>query len=114
MMRSSLEHLPTSKQRELAHIVRVLLEEFDEQIKLGTQPWKRRGRILKVILYGSYARGDWVDDAKGGYKSDYDILIVVTSARSAARCLGEYGSSIPLVRKRARPAFRGERQARER
>jgi uncharacterized protein len=30
-----------------------------------------------VILYGSFARGDWVDDRDTGYKSDYDILVVV-------------------------------------
>ncbi len=40
-----------------------------------------RGRILKVILYGSYARGDWVDDPIGGYQSDYDILVVVSDER---------------------------------
>jgi predicted nucleotidyltransferase/HEPN domain-containing protein len=34
-----------------------------------------------VILYGSYARGDWVDDPVGGYRSDYDILIVVNDAK---------------------------------
>lgn len=28
-------------------------------------------------LYGSHARDDWVDDAAGGYRSDYDILVVV-------------------------------------
>ncbi len=39
------------------------------------------GRILKVILYGSYARGDWVDDPIGGYQSDYDILVVVSDER---------------------------------
>jgi len=32
-------------------------------------------------LYGSYARGDWVDDPIGGYRSDYDILIVVNDER---------------------------------
>jgi predicted nucleotidyltransferase/HEPN domain-containing protein len=32
---------------------------------------------LKVILYGSYARGDWVEDRASGYRSDYDLLIVV-------------------------------------
>ncbi|WP_439569967.1 HEPN domain-containing protein [Sphingopyxis sp.] len=35
------------------------------------------------MLYGSYARGDWVDDPVGGYKSDYDILIVVNDDRLA-------------------------------
>jgi predicted nucleotidyltransferase len=81
MMRTDLDHLPAAKRRELAHVVRVLFEEFESEIGLATQPWKKRGRILKVILYGSYARGDWVDDPVGGYKSDYDILVVVNDAR---------------------------------
>ena len=80
-MKTDLDHLPKAKQRELAHVVRVLFEEFEEQTARATQSWKKRGRILKVVLYGSYARGDWVDDPKGGYKSDYDILVVVNDAR---------------------------------
>ena len=80
-MKTDLDHLPKSKQRELAHVVRVLFEEFEAQTARATQSWKKRGRILKVILYGSYARGDWVDDPKGGYRSDYDILVVVNDAR---------------------------------
>jgi predicted nucleotidyltransferase/HEPN domain-containing protein len=80
-MRTGLDHLPRGKQRELAHVVRVLFEEFEAQTARATQGWKKRGRILKVILYGSYARGGWVDDPKGGYKSDYDILVVVNDAR---------------------------------
>lgn len=80
-MKTDLDHLPSSKQRELQHVVRVLFEEFEREIGLATQPWKKRGRILKVILYGSYARGDWVDDPVGGYKSDYDILVVVNDAK---------------------------------
>ncbi|MEG3147528.1 HEPN domain-containing protein [Sphingomonas sp. RT2P30] len=80
-MRDTLDHLPTSKQRELAHVVRVLFEEFAEATARATQAWKKKGRILKVVLYGSYARGDWVDDPVGGYQSDYDILVVVTDDR---------------------------------
>jgi predicted nucleotidyltransferase len=80
-MKTSLDHLPGAKQRELAHVVRVLFEEFEEQTARATQVWKKRGRILKIILYGSYARGDWIDDPKGGYRSDYDILVVVNDAR---------------------------------
>jgi tRNA nucleotidyltransferase (CCA-adding enzyme) len=60
-MKTDLDHLPAAKQRELAHVVRVLFEEFEREIGLATQGWKKRGRILKVILYGSHARGDWVD-----------------------------------------------------
>src|SRR3546814_417605 len=80
-MRSGLDHLPHAKQRELEHVVRVLFEEFDAAHAMGTKKWKKQGRIFKILLYGSYARGDWVDDPVGGYKSDYDILIVVNDER---------------------------------
>ncbi len=53
-MKTDLDHLPSQKQRELQHVVRVLFEEFEREIGLATQSWKKRGRILKVILYGSY------------------------------------------------------------
>lgn len=80
-MKSDLDHLPSGKQRELKHVVRVLFEEFEREIAIATSPWKKRARILKVVLYGSYARGDWVDDPIGGYKSDYDILVIVNDAK---------------------------------
>jgi predicted nucleotidyltransferase/HEPN domain-containing protein len=80
-MKSSLEHLPESKRRELARVVEILFAEFQDAIVLGTQPHKRMGRILKVVLYGSYARGDWVNDPVGGYVSDYDLLVVVNHDR---------------------------------
>jgi predicted nucleotidyltransferase len=80
-MKTSLDHLPDAKRRELAHVVRVLMEEFESEIEGATQLWKKRGRVVKVILYGSYARGDWVDDPVCGYKSDYDILVVVNDPR---------------------------------
>jgi predicted nucleotidyltransferase/HEPN domain-containing protein len=76
-MKDSLDHLPESKRRELARAVEILFSEFQDAIVLGTQPFKRMGRILKIVLYGSYARGDWVDDPVGGYTSDYDLLVVV-------------------------------------
>ena len=44
-------------------------------------PYKRKGAILKIILFGSYARGDWVDDPVGGYISDYDLLVVVNDGK---------------------------------
>ncbi len=40
-------------------------------------PRYRNGKLLKIILFGSYARGDWVEDPKGRYFSDYDLLVVV-------------------------------------
>ena len=80
-MKTDLDHLPPQKQRELAHVVRVLFEEFEAAHATTTTKWKKQGRILKLVLYGSYARGDWVDDPVGQYKSDYDILIVVNDER---------------------------------
>jgi predicted nucleotidyltransferase len=34
-----------------------------------------------VVLFGSHARGDWVEDPAGGYFSDFDVLFVVKSRR---------------------------------
>lgn len=47
----------------------------------GTQEWRRGGMVLKIILFGSYARGDWVDEPENGYLSDFDLLIVVNNAK---------------------------------
>lgn len=80
-MRTDLDHLPDRKRRDLERIVQILFAEFEDATALATQKWKKQGRILKVILYGSYARGDWVEDPVGGYYSDYDILVVVSDER---------------------------------
>ncbi|SBV31852.1 putative nucleotidyltransferase [uncultured Sphingopyxis sp.] len=80
-MKTDLDHLPGGKQQDLARIVEILFAEFEDATALSTQKWKKQGRILKVILYGSYARGDWVADPVGGYYSDYDILVVVNDER---------------------------------
>ena len=82
-MHDQLDHLPQTTQRELAHVVRVLFEEFEAALRTGTTKWKKQGRIFKIVLYGSHARGDWVSDPVGGYQSDYDILIVVNDERLA-------------------------------
>jgi predicted nucleotidyltransferase len=76
-MRNDLDHLPQTKQQELAHVVRVLFEAFEAAQTRRNQKWNKQARILKLVLYGSYARGGWVDDPISGYTSDYDILIVV-------------------------------------
>lgn len=76
-MKTSLDHLPETKRRELARVVEVLFAEFEDALKGKNAPHRKQGRILKVILFGSYARGDWVDDPIGGYTSDYDLLVVV-------------------------------------
>src|SRR3546814_6103685 len=48
---------------------------------------RRNGRILKVILFGSYARGDWVEAPQDAnqYRSDYDILVIVNQNELADR-----------------------------
>jgi uncharacterized protein len=76
-VKTSLDHLPETKRRELARIVEILFAEFEDALKGRNAPHRKAGRILKIILFGSYARGDWVDDQIGGYKSDYDLLVVV-------------------------------------
>ncbi|MEN8264230.1 MAG: HEPN domain-containing protein [Nitrospirota bacterium] len=65
-MKTSLDHLPKQKQDELKTIVRMIREEFD---------------IEMIILFGSYARGDWVEELGPDkfyhtYQSDFDILVV--------------------------------------
>jgi uncharacterized protein len=84
-MKTSIDQLPLRKQRELARIVQVLHQEFEDALKEGTADFKKLGRILKIILFGSYARGTWVDEphTKKGYKSDYDLLIVVNNRKLA-------------------------------
>ena len=56
-MRTDLDHLPPAKRRELERAL--------------------------AILFGSYARGGWVDEphTAKGYLSDYDLLVVVNHDR---------------------------------
>lgn len=93
-MRSSYDHLPAPKQRELERVVQIIFEEFDDAFALSTQDWKKKGRISKIILYGSYARGGWVDEphTAKGYQSDYDLLIIVSDKRLTDRV--EYWSKL--------------------
>ena len=77
-MRTGVDHLPQAQQDELARIVRILMEEFEAATARSTQPWRRNGKIYKIVLFGSYARTDWVDEPENGYQSDFDLLIVVS------------------------------------
>ena len=79
IMRTDLDHLPHGKQREIARVTEILFEEFTDAMKSASSPKKKEGRILKIVLFGSYARGTWVDEphTAKGYLSDYDLLIVV-------------------------------------
>lgn len=76
-MKSNLDHLPEGKQRELAHVIEIVRGGFAKATAQRTQPRFRNGQLLKIILFGRYARGDWVEDPVGRYFSDYDLLVVV-------------------------------------
>jgi len=80
-MKSDLDHLPEKQQDELARVRTILLDEFEAAKKQGaggTSEWRKNGQVLKIILFGSYARNDWVDEPDNGYLSDFDLLIVVS------------------------------------
>jgi predicted nucleotidyltransferase/HEPN domain-containing protein len=72
-MKKSLAHLPKPKRDELQRVKEVILDECPT--------------VLMIILFGSYARGDWVEDrhVEDGvlheYLSDFDILVIVRSNR---------------------------------
>ena len=78
-MRTDVDHLPAAKERELERIVEILFDEFRQATEHATGS-RKGARILKVILFGSHARGDWVDAplSANQYKSDYDILVIVS------------------------------------
>jgi predicted nucleotidyltransferase/HEPN domain-containing protein len=76
-MKTSIDHLPPRKQVELRRVVEVIRESFAEAVSTRRAERLKNGKILKIILYGSYARGDWVHDPVGRYFSDFDLLIVV-------------------------------------
>ena len=76
-MKRSLDHLPEGKRRELAFVVELLRAGFAEAIAERKAERFRQAKLLKIILFGSYARDDWVEDPVGRYFSDYDLLVVV-------------------------------------
>lgn len=86
-MRTELDPLPPAKQRELERVVQILFEEFGDATAIATSDWKKQARILKVILYGSYARGGWVDEphTAKGYQSDFDLLVIVNHQKLTDR-----------------------------
>lgn len=65
-MKTALDHLPPRKQRQLAAVVDEIRGEVEVEM---------------VILFGSHARGDWVEDPVGRYFSDYDVLVIVKSPK---------------------------------
>src|SRR5262245_34035048 len=67
-MKTSLEHLPEPKREQLSAIAALLQAE---------------AAVEMVRRFGSYARGDWVEDPVGGYYSDFDLLAVVATEELA-------------------------------
>lgn len=66
-MHTELKHLPVTKQKELEAITQVVCQHASVEM---------------LILFGSYARGDWVEEyADDGihikYQSDFDLLVLV-------------------------------------
>lgn len=101
-MRTDLDHLPSAKRRELELVVKLIFEEFSDALALAQQPWKKQARILKIILFGSYARGGWVEEphTAKGYRSDFDLLIIVSHEKLTD--VGTYWSHVDerLIRER--------------
>lgn len=83
-MKADIDHLPDRNQRELDRIVRAIFEEFEDAHKFASGD-RKMARILKVILYGSFARGDWIYEptTEKAYASDYDILVIVNDDEAA-------------------------------
>ncbi|MDW6094460.1 HEPN domain-containing protein [Vibrio rhizosphaerae] len=75
-MKTALDHLPERKQHELGLISTILRDTLDDFIA-NEQGSKSEFKILKIILFGSHAKGGWVSDIPNGYVSDYDILVIV-------------------------------------
>lgn len=77
-MRRDVDHLPDVQQDELQRVKDVLMTEFSEAIARATSAPRKNGKIYKIILFGSYARDDWVDEPENGYQSDFDLLVIVS------------------------------------
>jgi predicted nucleotidyltransferase/HEPN domain-containing protein len=69
-LKTSLSHLPEDKQEELKTLTKVIVEKVPAEM---------------VVLFGSHARGDWVEDFQEHteYVSDYDILVITKGRKSA-------------------------------
>ena len=78
-MQKTLEHLAQAKQDELQKITAAILENCSD--------------VEKIILFGSYARGDYKEEKdlapnrKSGHASDYDILAITAKKETALDAL---------------------------
>lgn len=74
-----LDHLPGNKRRELERVARILFDEFEDAQKGKLSEKEKGGRILKLVFFGPYARGDWGEDGISDDRSGYNLLVVVTT-----------------------------------
>ena len=93
-MKMTLEHLPPVKQQELQTIVQFI---------------RQHDAVEMIILFGSYARGDWAEEyAEDGihfeYQSDYDLLVIVKTRSTRTQkhleidMMTEIGEHMPDIR----------------
>lgn len=78
-MKKTLEHLPKNKQANIHTLVDILHDEFEQVRGFAKSDKKKHCRISMIILFGSYAKGSYVDDPQNGFISDYDIVVVLNS-----------------------------------
>ena len=102
-MKTDLSHLPEGRRRDVEAIAEFLRAEPGIDAEM-------------IILFGSHARGDWVEDytfdgpIMYSYISDYDVLVVVPNLRyqtkpgrwsdierKAARLVPLHGPSVNLI-----------------
>jgi HEPN domain-containing protein len=78
-MRAELEDLSEDMREELQRVLRIIFDEFDHGLATATQPWKKAGRILKVLLRPSTppTRADRLPEPR----SAFDLLVVVNDER---------------------------------
>jgi uncharacterized protein len=69
-MNTSLAHLPEAKQEKLAAMAAAIREAAPAEL---------------ILLFGSHARGNWVEDPDTDYMSDFDLLVVVESPAVAEK-----------------------------
>lgn len=80
-MKTDLDHLRPNRQRDIEYVTKILRDGFDKKLEGSTADWKRNGKIQRIVLFGSYAKGTFVEDHISGYHSDFDILIIVNDKR---------------------------------
>jgi HEPN domain-containing protein/predicted nucleotidyltransferase len=90
-MKTDLNHLPERKREQVTAIAAVV---------------QANAPVDMVILFGSYARGDWVEDLGTGYFSDFDLMAIVESEALAddlslwskiTAQIRPYGGHIPVT-----------------